>query len=429
MKIKTICVIGLGYIGLPTASTFAQHGLQVFGVDNNPAVIDSLKKGKVHIHEPGLNNLVQSVLKSKRLTISPHPVPADAFIITVPTPFFADKRADMRAVVSAVESIVPHLQKGNLVVLESTSPPRTTLDLVIPILETSGLTAGKDFHMVYSPETVYPGQILKELIDNDRVVGGMDAASSEAGRELYTIFVKGQIYTTSTTTAEMVKLMQNTYRDINIATANEFSLLSDRFGTDVWEAIQLANKHPRVKILNPGPGVGGHCISVDPWFFVEAAPDITPLVRTARQVNDSQPKFVLDLVKRAMRNCLAQKQAALLGLSFKPEVDDLRESPAIEVGRLLAKEGVKVTAFEPFKPDATFEEFTTVKHLEEALRIADFLLVLVNHACFRDLKPLEIKKLTPARLVIDCVNCFDFKAWQSAGFQVFRLGVGGSHHP
>ena len=423
MKFEKICVIGLGYIGLPTASTFAQHGLQVLGVDTNPAVIGSLNKGHVHIYEPGLGEVVQKALQSGKLKVSGKPEPADAFIIAVPTPFFEDKRADMRAVISAAESIVPHLRNGNLVVLESTSPPRTTIDLIVPILEKSGLKAGKEFLVAYSPERVLPGQILKELIENTRVIGGIDPASAEAGRDLYATFVKGQIFTTTATTAEMVKLMENTYRDVNIAIANEFSRLADRFGIDIWEAIQLANKHPRVKILNPGPGVGGHCISVDPWFLVEAAPDITPLIHTARQVNDSQPHFVVELVKRALKIHWTGKKIAVLGLAYKPDVDDLRESPAIEVARLLGKEGMIVIAFEPFKPEAKFEGFATVHKLEDAVSEADALLLLVNHSQFQQLDPIQLKKITPAIILIDTVNGLDHKNWTAAGFRTFRLGV------
>jgi UDP-N-acetyl-D-mannosaminuronic acid dehydrogenase len=295
-----ICVLGLGYIGLPTASTFATHGVEVVGVDVNPAVVSTLQTGNLHIHEPGLRTLVQAALRSGNLVIREAPEPADAFIIAVPTPFCDDKRADLSYVISAAEMIVPHLQRSNLVVLESTSPPRTTQDVIRPILERSGLTAGEDFLLAYSPERVLPGQILRELIENARVVGGIDAQSAEAGRDLYATFARGEIFLTDATTAEMVKLMENTYRDVNIAIANEFGRLADRLGVDVWEAIGIANRHPRVKILQPGPGVGGHCISVDPWFLVEAAPDLTPLIRTARQVNDSQPAVVRDLVRKAL---------------------------------------------------------------------------------------------------------------------------------
>ncbi|HUV16068.1 MAG TPA: nucleotide sugar dehydrogenase, partial [Pelolinea sp.] len=286
MSYQTLCVLGLGYIGLPTASTFATHGLKVVGVDTKPEIVAGLNNGEVHLFEPGLRTLVQAALRSGNLVVKYEPEAADAFIIAVPTPFKEDKKADLDFVISAAESIVPHLRKGNLVILESTSPPRTTVDIVAPILEKSGLKAGTDFQLAYSPERVLPGQILRELIENARVIGGVDAASAEAGRELYSIFVRGEIILTDATTAEMVKLMENTYRDINIAAANEFARLADRFQVDIWEAIEIANRHPRVKILSPGPGVGGHCISVDPWFLVEAAPETAQLIRTAREVND-----------------------------------------------------------------------------------------------------------------------------------------------
>jgi len=303
VNFQKICVLGLGYIGLPTASTFATHGLQVVGVDTNSHVIETLRSGNIHIYEPGLQTVIESALTSGNLTISFRPEEADAFLIAVPTPFYEDKQgeydgrkyrlADMRAVISATEAILPYLRKGNLVILESTSPPRTTVDLIKPILEKSGLKAGVDFHLCYSPERVLPGQILRELTENARVVGGITPDSAKAGHALYAIFVKGEIIETDATTAEMVKLMENTTRDVNIAIANEFSRLAEKFGVDVWEAIRLANLHPRINILSPGPGVGGHCISVDPWFFVETAPELTPLIYHARQVNDAQPYAVV----------------------------------------------------------------------------------------------------------------------------------------
>ena len=271
MEFNTLCVLGLGYIGLPTASTFATHGLRVIGVDVDRHVVDALRNSEVHIYEPGLRTLVQAAIHSGNLVVSEVPETADAFVIAVPTPLSEgdDKQADLSYVIAASEMIVPHLRQGNLVVLESTSPPRTTLDVVAPILERSGLEAGSDFHLAYTPERVLPGQILRELIENARVIGGIDRTSAEAGRDLYAIFVRGEILLTDATTAEMVKLMENTYRDINIAVANEFAHVADRLGVDIWEAIELANRHPRIDILRPGPGVGGHCISIDPWFLVQ----------------------------------------------------------------------------------------------------------------------------------------------------------------
>ena len=429
MQYQRICVLGLGYIGLPTASTFATQGLQVVGVDINPQVVNTLRNGGLHIHEPGLRTLVQAALVSGNLTIADRPQPADAFIIAVPTPFLEDKKADMSFVISAAESILPVLQPGNLVMLESTSPPRTTVDLVAPILEHSGLAAGPDFHLAYTPERVLPGQILRELIENARVIGGIDRASAEAGRDLYTIFVRGQIILTDATTAEMVKLMENTYRDVNIAVANEFSRLADRFGVDVWEAIQIANLHPRVKILKPGPGVGGHCIGVDPWFLVEAASDLAQLISAARQVNDSQPEFVEQLVRRALSvgnssEGLTGKRIALLGLAYKPDVDDLRESPAIELAHRLKAAGAEVSAFEPVKPAAQVPGVRTLPGLEETVRVADLIVLLVPHSSFLNLVPAQVAGLTPARLVVDAVNGFDRQAWESAGFRIFCLGNG-----
>ncbi|KAF0110665.1 MAG: UDP-N-acetyl-D-mannosaminuronic acid dehydrogenase [Chloroflexi bacterium] len=421
MNINHICIIGLGYIGLPTASTFANMGIQVTGVDNNPDVVKSLKAGKVHIYEPGLGEVVEKALKSGKLQVANAPVPADAFIIAVPTPFYDDKKADLSYVCSAAESIVPILRPGNLVILESTSPPLTTRDRVQPILEKTGMKAGKDFMLAYSPERVLPGQILKELIENARVIGGVDRASAEAGRDLYKLFVKGEIILTDATTSEMVKLMENTYRDVNIAIANEFSRLADRFGVDVWEAIQIANRHPRVKILNPGSGVGGHCISVDPWFFVEAAPDITPLIHTARNVNDGQPKFVITLVDRALGG-IQGKQIAVLGLAFKPDVDDLRESPAVEVSRLLVKAGAIVTAYEPYKSDFKIQGASVMPTLKKTILNAEAILLLVDHLQFRSLSPAEVIKLTKARIIIDAVNSLNFVEWQSTGFKLYRLG-------
>ncbi len=421
MRFQTLCVLGLGYIGLPTASTFATHGLHVTGVDVNTQVIQRLKQGELHIYEPGLRTLVQAALRSGNLVIQEQPTPADAFIIAVPTPFKEGKHADLDYVISAAEAIVPHLGRGNLVVLESTSPPRTTLDVVRPILERSGLKAGEDFHLVYSPERVLPGQILRELIENARVIGGIDAESAHAGSDLYTTFVRGEIILTDATTAEMVKLMENTYRDVNIAIANEFARLADRFGVDAWEAITLANRHPRVRILNPGPGVGGHCISVDPWFLVEAAPDLTDLIRTAREVNDAQPKFVVETVRRAV-GALEGTRIAALGLAYKPDVDDLRESPAIEICRELSAAGAIVRAYEPYKIDAQIEGVETTTTLGEILDEADVLLLLVGHAPLRNLDPVVAAQLTKARVAVDCVNVWPRAAWEYNGFHLTRLG-------
>ncbi|MBN1537581.1 MAG: nucleotide sugar dehydrogenase [Anaerolineales bacterium] len=424
MQFEKICVLGLGYIGLPTASTIANQGVQVIGVDVNPVIVDTLRNGGLHLHEPGLRTLVQAALASGKLTINDKPENADAFIIAVPTPFYGNKQADMRAVKSAAEAIVPYIQTGNLVILESTSPPRTTLDIVAPILAKSGLKPGEDFYLAYSPERVLPGQILRELIDNARVIGGINKESAEAGKALYAIFSRGEIIMTDSTTAEMVKLMENTYRDVNIAVANEFSRLAQRFGIDVWEAIAIANRHPRVKILQPGPGVGGHCISVDPWFLVEAAPDITPLIHTARKVNDSQPQVVVDLIQRVAKE-LKGCRVTLLGLSYKPDVDDIRESPALEVVSILAEAGTLVTVYEPFKKAVDLaENVILAPSLEDAIRNTDVIVLLVAHTQFLELEASYLADHTRCRLLVDTVNGWRAPEWTSTGFKIYRLGVG-----
>ena len=423
MTFSSLCVLGLGYIGLPTASTFATNGLKVIGVDTNPEVVNGLNNGQVHICENGLDELVHNALNTDNLIIKPQPVSADAFIIAVPTPFKEGKKADLDYVISAAESIVPFLKKGNLVILESTSPPRTTIEIVAPILEKSGLKAGADFFLAYSPERVLPGQILKELVENARIIGGVDHRSSEAGRELYKTFVKGEIFLTDATTAEMVKLMENTYRDINIAAANEFARLADRFQVDIWEAISLANRHPRVKVLSPGPGVGGHCISVDPWFFVEAAPDTAQLIRTAREVNDSQPVYIVDFIKRKIGD-LTNKRITALGLAYKADVDDLRESPAIEVALLLKRAGALVTVYEPYKTSYSIDGITSSTNLNESIEQANVLVLLVSHQQFKSLIPTEVANITHARVVVDTVHGWDRSEWEEAGFEFYRSGDG-----
>jgi UDP-N-acetyl-D-mannosaminuronic acid dehydrogenase len=394
--------------------------------------VETLSKGELHIHEPGLLHVVNAAITSGNLMVSSHPQEADAFLIAVPTPFHEDKfgeyegrkyrLADMSAVTSATEALVPYLRKGNVVILESTSPPRTTIDLVAPILERSGLKAGSDFFLCYSPERVLPGQILRELIENARVVGGITPESAKAGRDLYATFVKGEIIETDATTAEMVKLMENTTRDVNIAIANEFSRLAEKFGVDVWEAIRLANLHPRINILSPGPGVGGHCISVDPWFFVETAPELTSLIYNARMVNDGQPHFVLEKVRQALGE-LKGKKIAALGLAYKPDVDDLRESPAVEVVHLLQEAGATVRAWEPFHPNASIKDIEIASNLEDTVQDSDAILLLVKHTEFANLKPEDLAAITNARIVIEAVNVWGSEEWQKAGFKLHRLGV------
>jgi UDP-N-acetyl-D-mannosaminuronic acid dehydrogenase len=422
VKFSKICVLGLGYIGLPTAGTFATSGIKVVGVDVNPTVVQTLRRGELHIQEPGLRTVVEAAFQSGNLSVQPAPAEADAFIISVPTPIHADKSADLTFVVAAAESIRPHLRKGNLVVLESTSPPRTTEDVVRPILEKSGLAAGRDFHLAYSPERVLPGQILRELIENARVIGGIDRASAEAGRDLYGLFVRGEILLTDATTAEAVKLMENTFRDVNIALANELLRFADRHRIDVWEAIDIANRHPRVRILQPGPGVGGHCISVDPWFLVDREADRTPLIRTAREMNDSQPEFVVGYIERVVGD-LRGRKIAVLGLTYKADVDDLRESPALEVVRLLDRRGAKVAAFDPLAPATAFRGERAASAAQAADGAAA-LVLLVAHKQIADLAPETLYPAMANPVAIDCRNVWKREAWTAAGFRLHIFGDG-----
>lgn len=415
---KTICVLGLGYIGLPTASLFATHGMRVIGVDIDSHVVQVLNGGEIHIQEAGLRSLFREAVSSGQLMIKCAPELADVFIIAVPTPIHPDKTADMRAVIGATESLMPYLRPGNLVILESTSPPGTVTDLVRPILECSGLKAGQDFHLVYSPERVLPGHILKEMVENARVIGGIDRASAEAGRALYSAFVKGKIILTDATTAEMVKLMENTFRDVNIALANEFALIAEKQGVNVWEAIDIANHHPRVNILRPGPGVGGHCIAVDPWFLAEVAPEQARLIRQARVVNDGMPEHVVEMVQRLVPN---KGIVAVLGLTFKAGVDDIRESPAVEVTKHLIATGLEVRAFDPYVRELAALQDNLVTSLNKAIEGADAFLLLVDHVEFKQIEPDRLTQMR-GRTVIDTRNCLDALKWQNGGFDVHKLG-------
>ncbi len=415
-----ICVLGLGYIGLPTACMFALNGVHVRGVDINPSVVNQLRTGNIHINEPGLDDVIKRVIQEKMMTFESVPDRADVFIIAVPTPITENKQADLSFVVNAAETRLPFLEKGNLIVLESTSPPKTTDDLLVYILEKSGFKAGKDFLLCYSPERVLPGQILKELVENPRVIGGITPESSEAGKSLYQTFVKGEIFLTDSTSAEMIKLMENTYRDVNIALANEFSKLADRFGVDIINAIKIANNHPRVNVLQPGPGVGGHCISVDPWFFVDKAPDISRLIRTARETNDSQPNFVIEIIKRLLGR-LEGKKIGILGLTYKPDVDDARESPSIKIVKLLQEEGVNTISFDPHTVRIA-EDITCVDSIGEVFKEVDLVVMLVGHAQFKNIQP-EILLQSNSRLVLDTVNAVPV-AWKNFGYNIFHLGNG-----
>lgn len=392
--IENVCIIGLGYIGLPTASLLASKGFQVHGVDVNEDVVHAVQNGACIIAEPSLDVMVKAGSVSGRLTADTSPRKADVFILSVPTPFCEGHKPDLSFVFQALESIAPYLEPGNLVILESTVPVGTSAKLAARLKELrQDLSIGgedaenrEQVSVAHCPERVLPGRILHELVENDRIVGGVDKLSTRRGVDFYKRFVHGAVEGTDAGTAEMIKLAENSFRDVNIAYANELSLLCDQFGLDVWRVIDLANRHPRVNILRPGPGVGGHCIAVDPWFLVDSAPHSARLIHAARQVNDSKPDFVVARVREAAAS-LATPRIACLGLSFKPDVDDLRESPAVEiVEKLSLLADARIMICEPhirrLPEDLAGKANVAEADMEKCVRDADIVVALVAHKAF-----------------------------------------------
>ncbi len=388
-----VAVIGLGYIGLPTAAIVARAGCRVNGVDVSQKVVDTINRGEIHIEEVDLDGLVQGVVARGLLTASTQVKPADVFIIAVPTPFDKDHAPDLTYVLNAGRSIAPVLKQGDVVILESTSPVGTTEQLrdmlasERPDLKFPGLTnETPDVSISYCPERVLPGKILEELAGNDRSIGGITPRCARKALAFYKLFVRGTCVTTDSRSAEMTKLVENAYRDVNIAFANELSIISDRLGLDVWEVIRLANRHPRVNILQPGPGVGGHCIAVDPWFIVHSAPEESPLIRTARGVNDCKIHHVIARADELVK-ANPQAKVACLGLAFKANIDDFRESPARLVAATLARRyGERISVVEPYAAELPREFVGTGAHLidvDTALEDCDLLIVLVDHDVFR----------------------------------------------
>lgn len=394
MGINTVGVIGLGYIGLPTAAILASKDVKVVGVDVDPGVVDAVGRGDVPFVEPDLAGFVAGGVRDGTLRAAATPEPADAYIVAVPTPFVGDHQPDLSYIRAAAEAVAPVLRGGELLILESTSPPgatRTMADWVLaarPDLSLDGSGDRPVVHVAHCPERVMPGRVMTELVTNDRVVGGLTPEAGQMARDLYATFCTGEILTTDATTAEMVKLAENSFRDVNIAFANELSLIADRVGVDVWELVRLANHHPRVDILQPGPGVGGHCIAVDPWFLADAAPEQARLVRTAREVNDSKPQWVVDKVLDAVAG-IQRPVVAALGLAFKADVDDLRESPAVEIVRRLSYEAphAEIRVVEPHVerlPPELDLPGVRLSDLGPAIDSAAVAVLLVDHRAFEE---------------------------------------------
>lgn len=386
---KVVCVIGLGYIGLPTASILGTKGYRVHGVDTSRHIIDMIKEGRIHIVEPDLDILVKSAVQAGNLTAGLEPIKADIFIIAVPTPFKDDHEPDLSFVESATEKIAPYVEPGNLVILESTCPVGTTDEIVARILDERGHDTQKDVYIAHCPERVLPGQILVELVQNDRLVGGINDASTAKAVEFYYSFVRGEVLATDSRTAELAKLTENAFRDVNIAFANELSVICDKEGINIWELISLANRHPRVNILKPGPGVGGHCIAVDPWFIIARAGGTANLIRTAREVNDSKPLWVIEKVRRSADK-FKHPVIGCLGLAFKADVDDLRESPAVEIVRELIRENIGEVLIA--EPNLSKHDEFDLKTCDEVVAASDILLLLVDHKQFRNLKAGDLQE-------------------------------------
>jgi UDP-N-acetyl-D-mannosaminuronic acid dehydrogenase len=406
MSFETVSVIGLGYIGLPTAAAFAARRKSVIGVDVSQHAVDTINRGRIHIVEPELDMLVHAAVAQGYLRASLQPEPADAFLIAVPTPFTDGNKPDLSFIEAACRSIAPVLKKGDLVVLESTSPVGATEkmaawlaaqrpDLTFP----QNVGERSDIRIAHCPERVLPGHVVRELVENDRVIGGMTRKCGARAQELYSLFVRGECILTDARTAEMCKLTENSFRDVNIAFANELSVICDQLDINVWELIRLANRHPRVSVLQPGPGVGGHCIAVDPWFIVDSAPEHARLIRTARNVNDEKPHFVYERVRRAASR-FREPVIACLGVAFKADIDDLRESPAMEIVEALAQNtGAALLVVEPniAALPASLEGKATLCELEAALAAADVIVILVDHTPFRRMDPVRLQ----TKVVID----------------------------
>lgn len=412
-----ICILGMGYIGLPTALLFANNGNDVVGVDINQSVVATLNEGNMPFEEDGFQELLNSAIKNSTFRAQKEIQEADVFLVAVPTPLDKEtKLSDLKYVASACGMIVPHLKKGNLVIIESTIPPRTCQKTVKSTLEKSGLKASEDFHIAHCPERAIPGNTLHEMVYNDRIIGGIDARSTELTESLYSSFVKGELHLTNSTTAEMVKLMENTFRDINIALANELAQIADEYGVNVWDAIKVANKHPRVNILSPGPGVGGHCIAIDPWFLTEDT-NKGRLISLSRQINDSMPQYVLKLVRELLVG-VENPVITIFGVAYKGDIGDTRATPARKFIKLAEKEGYEIRVHDPFVTEFDYP----LMGLSESVDGSDCIVLLTDHSVFKEIKAEEICGGMRNLNIVDTRNVVSDSVWKKAGFKVKTIG-------
>ena len=394
-----ICVVGLGYIGLPTSAMFASHDCEVVGVDVTQAVVDTLNAGNIHIEEPGLGEVIKEVVANGKFRASMTPEEADAFILAVPTPNLDDefKSCDLTYVISAAKSILPYLKKGNTVIVESTIAPRSTNDFVKPVFEAAGFTIGEDLYLAHCPERVLPGQILHELKYNNRIVGGITPACTEHAAAVYGIFVEGELIKTEAKTAELSKCMENTFRDVNIALANELAKVCYKLDINCLDVIAMANKHPRVNIHQPGPGVGGHCLAIDPYFICAKAPEEAKIIRLARDTNTSMPEFVVEKTKMLIDGIENPKIAAF-GVTYKGNVDDVRESPSMEIVEMLQHEGYNIAVYDPHVNNPEYVD------LDTAVTDADIIVVLTDHNEYKNMDLAAIAKKMKHSVLFDTRN-------------------------
>lgn len=413
-----VAVLGLGYIGLPTAAMLANAGHSVVGVDVDEHVLELIRSGCAHLTEPDVRAAAELALRSGRLTVASSLPTAEAYIICVPTPT-REHKADLRYVEQAAASVAARAKDGDLIVLESTVPPGTVENIIVRALETAGKPPDR-FHIAHCPERVIPGRIIEELRHNARVVGGRRPVDAEAARSLYDSFCEGEICVTDCTTAELVKVVENTFRDVNLAFANELALLAELLGVDVWEVIGLANKHPRVNVLRPGPGVGGHCIPVDPHFLSAANPFVTELIQTARRVNERMPHVVVRMIDEMLYPIKSSAKIALLGASYKADVDDTRESPARAVLDLLLERRHRVAVYDPLAKDFSIPLAHTV---EDAVHDADVVVLITDHKVFSEIQPATLARHVRRKCIIDTRNVLNRDAWIEAGFETRTLGV------
>jgi len=415
--VEKVCILGLGYIGLPTACMLAENGYKVTGVDIDDDVITKLNNGTPHIDEPELENIFLKVFKAGNLKISRNVEKSDIYIISVPTPLNKNNKADLTYIISASEMIQDYVSIGNIIILESTSPPGTTRNLVGGIIsKRTGLVAGEDFYLAYCPERVLPGKIIFELVNNKRVIGGINEKSAELAKKIYSSFVKAEIFTTTLETSEFVKLAENTYRDVNIALANEFAEICNEYNIDVWEMIKFANMHPRVNILNPGPGVGGHCIAVDPWFILENINKRDTLIEKCRKINNSRP-FIISEKAFSIIKDIKNPKVTVFGVTYKENVGDIRESPALVIINELTKKGVDVFVYDPIAIGYKGK----IYDFEEALQNSDLLLLFVGHDVFKKIDFRKITILMRNKNIFDTRNFFDKKSLKSLGFKYYGL--------